>query len=104
MGQKRYFSAISNFDAVVGNSSSGIYEVPSFDTPTINIGDRQKGRPQANSVINTVVKVNEIYNAILKLFSIRFEGVDNPYGDEKTTNRILKIFKERSKTNNFTKL
>ena len=52
LGQLLYLSVVSQVDMVVGNSSSGIYEVPSFKKPTVNIGDRQKGRLQAESVIN----------------------------------------------------
>ena len=47
LGQEKYFSCLSNFDAVIGNSSSGLLEAPSFKIPTINIGDRQKGRLKA---------------------------------------------------------
>ena len=53
LGQLRYFSCVQYIDGVVGNSSSGLLEIPSFKKPTLNIGDRQKGRLQAVSVLNS---------------------------------------------------
>ena len=71
-------------DAVVGNSSSGIIEVPSFGKPTVNIGDRQKGRVRAASVIDCRPEASSIRDAIRKALSPRFQRacrkVKNPYG------------------------
>ena len=64
LGTKAYLTALSLVDLVIGNSSSGIIEAPSFETPTINIGDRQKGRIQASTVINTPSEAKAIQNAI----------------------------------------
>lgn len=97
LGQLRYLSAIQFMDAVVGNSSSGILEVPSFKKPTVNIGDRQKGRLQAASVINCLPETGAIQSALDEAFSKRFrEGlphIKNPYGDGNPSEKILKIIK-----------
>lgn len=94
LGQLRYLSVISAVDAVVGNSSSGLYEVPSFKKPTVNIGDRQKGRVEASSVINCKPVSGEIYNAIKQAFDKDCSGAVNPYGDGESVPRIIKILKE----------
>ena len=89
----KYFSAIKYSQMVIGNSSSGIVEVPSFHKPTINIGDRQKGRIQASSIINCAPLEREIEKAMKKALAFH-EEVINPYGDGKTSNRMLKIIKK----------
>ena len=66
LGQLRYLSALKHIDVVIGNSSSGILEVPFFNIPTINIGDRQKGRISSDSVIHSAVNEEEINKAIEK--------------------------------------
>lgn len=66
LGSRAYLTALSLMDLVIGNSSSGIIEAPSFKTPTINIGNRQKGRIQADSVINTPADAKDIEKAIKK--------------------------------------
>ena len=81
LGQINYFSIIRIFDGVVGNSSSGLIEVPSLKKATINIGDRQKGRLLASSVINCNADEKSISKAIKKLYS---EDFQKPY-------HILKI-------------
>lgn len=91
LGQEMYYSLIRLIDAVVGNSSSGLYEVPSFKKPTVNIGDRQKGRIQAKSVINCRPEKAEILEAIERAFRLDCSGVVNPYGDGKSAARIVKI-------------
>ena len=84
LGQQKYLSCLAVVDAVVGNSSSGILEAPSFKTPTINIGNRQKGRVQAKSVINCDINEKSISNAIEKGLSEEFNRqlahLHNPYG------------------------
>ena len=90
LGTLKYFSAIKYCQAVIGNSSSGIVEVPSFNKPTINIGDRQKGRIQAESVINCKPEEREIEKALKK--ALKYDKkVKNPYGDGKTSDKMLKI-------------
>ena len=69
LGQTNYFSCLNYCDGVLGNSSSGILEVPTFKKGTINIGDRQKGRLRANSIIDCEPYKEEIINAIEKLYS-----------------------------------
>ena len=64
LGQKRYYSCLEMADVVVGNSSSGLYEAPSFGIATVNIGNRQKGRLQAASTLNCAFDCQAIVNAI----------------------------------------
>lgn len=106
MGSLRYLSAIKYSDVVIGNSSSGIVEVPSFNKPTINIGDRQKGRIQAKSIINCEPVKNDIENAIEKALSKEFleniKDVKNPYGEGNVSDKIIekiKYFLENDKIN-----
>ncbi len=94
LGQLLYLSTISQVDAVVGNSSSGLYEVPSFKKPTVNIGDRQKGRLQAASVINCGPTREEILKAIFKAFTLDCSRVINPYGDGHSSLKIAAKLKE----------
>ncbi|OIJ16784.1 UDP-N-acetyl-D-glucosamine 2-epimerase, UDP-hydrolysing [Anaerobacillus alkalilacustris] len=93
LGQLRYFSTIANVDAVVGNSSSGLYEVPSFHKPTVNIGDRQKGRLQATSVITCEPNKTDIDHAIRKAFTMDCSKSINPYGDGNSSKKIVQILK-----------
>jgi GDP/UDP-N,N'-diacetylbacillosamine 2-epimerase (hydrolysing) len=98
LGQLRYLSALQFVDAVVGNSSSGLTEAPSFKIGTINIGDRQKGRVKAESVIDCIPNKNSILEAFKKLYSIEFKNklknVKNPYGDGYASQRIIKEIKK----------
>lgn len=97
LGQLRYLSTLQYIDAVVGNSSSGLIEAPSFKIGTINIGARQAGRIKAKSVIDSSPLEEDIRTALDKLYSNEFkEGlkeVVNPYGDGETTERIFTVFK-----------
>ena len=93
LGMKRYLSAMQFVDAVVGNSSSGIYEVPSFKIPTINIGNRQKGRIQAESIINCKAAKEDILQAIKKAYKEEFSETKNPYEGKNTLDKIVKILK-----------
>ena len=95
LGQLRYLSAIKLSAAVIGNSSSGIIEVPSFKTPTVNIGNRQKGRVCAESVIHSNTSSRDIYKAIAAAINAR-GGDDfylNPYGQGNTSEQIIKLLK-----------
>lgn len=98
LGQLRYLSALQYVDAMVGNSSSGLAEAPSFKIGTINIGDRQKGRIMANSVINCVSDVKSISNAFRKLYSDDFsetlKSSVNPYGDGCASVKIIEELKK----------
>ena len=96
-GQHLYFSLLKNMDLVIGNSSSGLIEVPHFKIPTINIGDRQLGRIKGKSVINCLPTEDSIDSAIKKAFSKSFlsdiKKFKNPYGDGGATEKIAnKIF------------
>jgi GDP/UDP-N,N'-diacetylbacillosamine 2-epimerase (hydrolysing) len=73
LGQRIYLSCVNISDGVLGNSSSGIIEVPFLKKPTINIGDRQKGRPLADSIINIKAKKQDIIKAINIIFSKTFK-------------------------------
>jgi GDP/UDP-N,N'-diacetylbacillosamine 2-epimerase (hydrolysing) len=85
LGQLRYLSCIAQVDGVVGNSSSGLAEVPSFQKGTINIGDRQRGRLQAASIINCKPTLSGISAALHQLYSPAFQDslneVRSPYGE-----------------------
>ncbi len=95
LGMKRYLSAVKYSEFVIGNSSSGIIEVPSFGVATINIGDRQKGRIQAESVVNCEPEYNAIKNAINKAmtqgFKVKIQKCANPYGGQDTSDKIVAI-------------
>lgn len=93
LGYMRYLSSLQYVQAVVGNSSSGLIEVPSFGIPTVNIGDRQKGRLHAESVINCPTAEAEIYNALKTAlsseFKIKARNVANPYEKEGSNDKIF---------------
>jgi GDP/UDP-N,N'-diacetylbacillosamine 2-epimerase (hydrolysing) len=97
LGQLLYFSCILNMDGVVGNSSSGIIEVPSFKKATVNIGDRQLGRLQAESIINCKPLEKDILYAIDKLYSTSFQklldSVTNPYSGTGVSRKIIEVLK-----------
>ncbi|MFD1173233.1 UDP-N-acetylglucosamine 2-epimerase [Oceanobacillus picturae] len=93
MGQLRYLSAMKYSNLVVGNSSSGILETPSFGIPTVNIGDRQRGRIQSHSVINCEPTkldiVNSIKKSLEKGFVDRIRNIRNPYGSGNVSEKII---------------
>ena len=97
MGQLNYLSSMQYIDAVVGNSSSGIAEAPSFKVATINIGDRQKGRVMADSIINTEPIVESISSAFEIIYSREFQNnlkiTDNPYGGGNASESIIERIK-----------
>lgn len=100
LGQSRYMSALKHVDAVVGNSSSGLLEAPSFRIGTVNIGDRQKGRIKAKSVIDCSANKKEIKKAIDKIYSKKFQtllkNVKNPYSGGNTSKKIVNVLKKIS--------
>jgi len=97
LGQLRYLSCIAHVDGVLGNSSSGLAEVPSFKKGTINIGDRQRGRLQAASVINCEPTRLSIAAALKILYSTDFQvslsQVRNPYGEGGASEKIIAVIK-----------
>lgn len=94
LGAARYFSALRCVRAVVGNSSSGIIEVPSAGIPTVNIGKRQARRIAAESVINCPAERGEIAEAIRRALSMDCSGVSNPYERPDTLERIVSLIAE----------
>lgn len=94
LGQQRYLSLLAQVDAVIGNSSSGLYEVPSFQIPTVNIGNRQEGRLRAASVIDCVPTEPAIGSAIEQALSMDCSQVVNPYGEGNSSKKILRVIKE----------
>ena len=95
MGQKNYLSLLSGAKFVLGNSSSGLLEAPSFKVPTINVGNRQDGRPRAKTVIDVDCEVTSIKDAIALVTSEPFmqqlSDVTNPYGPLGASERISVI-------------
>lgn len=99
LGQLRYLSALQFCTAVLGNSSSGLIEVPSFKIPTINIGDRQLGRVKAESVIDCDNSIEQIEDALMKALSPEFREqlseMKNPYEGEQTSEKIVDIIRQQ---------
>ena len=93
LGQRRYFSALRYMTAVIGNSSSGIIEVPSFGIPTLDIGDRQKGRIAADSVMHCGYSTEEINEGLNKVLAYGHKTIDNPYYKDGTCEAILNVIK-----------
>jgi GDP/UDP-N,N'-diacetylbacillosamine 2-epimerase (hydrolysing) len=97
LGQLRYLSCIAQVDGVVGNSSSGLIEVPSFNKGTIDIGDRQRGRQKAASVIAAAPTRDSIAAALKRLYSDDFRGrlknVTNPYGEGGASEKVVATIK-----------
>jgi len=98
MGQLTYLSTMQYVNAVMGNSSSGIIETPSFNVPTVNIGDRQKGRIRADSVIDCKPDKDSIISALTKAFSTEFnkriKNTINPYEKQNTAFTIKETLKK----------
>ena len=98
LGQLRYLSTLQYVDAMVGNSSSGLIEAPSFKIATINIGDRQKGRLKAKSIIDCKSDKISILDAFKKSYSDEFKKelktIINPYGDGCSSRSIIKELKK----------
>lgn len=95
LGQRRYLSCLQYVDGVIGNSSSGLIEAPTFQKGTVNIGDRQRGRLKAASVIDCSPTETSIQNAIDKLYSRDFQEklamVENPYGQGGASKKIIEV-------------
>lgn len=93
LGQLRYLSLMAKVDAVVGNSSSGLYEAPSLAVPTVDVGDRQKGRLAAASVIRCPAEPRAIADAVRQAFDRGRVAVSNPYGDGDSARRIVEVLR-----------
>ncbi|QJT28127.1 UDP-N-acetylglucosamine 2-epimerase (hydrolyzing) [Aeromonas media] len=98
LGQLRYLSALKYVDAVVGNSSSGIVEAPSFKIATINIGNRQTGRVRASSILDVDVNEDKIFNAIQRIYTSEFREIlkdtTNPYGQGNSSHKVVHVLKQ----------
>jgi GDP/UDP-N,N'-diacetylbacillosamine 2-epimerase (hydrolysing) len=98
LGQLRYLSCLAQVDGVVGNSSSGLAEAPSFRCATVDIGDRQKGRLAAGSVIHCEAEADAIRTALARVFDPAFQAslasVVNPYGEGGASERILAVLRD----------
>jgi len=103
LGQHKYFSCINQVDGVVGNSSSGLLEVPTFKKGTINIGSRQQGRLITKSIINCEPTYDSISNALKTLYSKKFQldlkSTKNPYGEGGASEKIIAILKKIDTSN-----
>lgn len=93
LGMERYLSALTHTDVVLGNSSSGLYEAPSFGVPTVNVGDRQRGRAKADSVFDSPPSRIAIMDAIRAALARGRKPAVNPYGDGRADERILAALK-----------
>ena len=99
LGRKKYYSCIKFSDVVIGNSSSGIIEVPSFKKTTLNLGIRQNGRIQSKSVLNcNQITEKKLYNLIKKSLSLKIKSISkkakNPFEKKNTSNQVIKILKK----------
>ena len=95
LGQRNYLSLLKSCDCVLGNSSSGLIEAPSFHVPTVNVGERQKGRVAGDTVINTGTSMKEIAVGLTLALSAEFRRKckfsKNPYGEGTATKKILSV-------------
>jgi len=102
LGHVRYLSAVKNASVVIGNSSSGIIEVPSFDVPTVNIGSRQGGRMAAKSVLHCNVDQHDIRSkiqeAVSRSYKQKDEIIDNPYGQGDASKQVIEMIKNIAST------
>lgn len=93
LGQERYWSCLKSFDAVVGNSSSGLMEAPAVGTPAVNIGERQRGRLRAESAIDCSADRNAIGTALERALAWRHVPASSPYGDGHAAIRIVEALR-----------
>jgi len=103
LGQFLYLNTMNQVDAVVGNSSSGLLEAPSFNIPTVNIGDRQKGRILAESVMQCECEDAHIFSTIQKALMYSAGNVSNPFGDGQAAQKIIAVIKGLSQAHQLVK-
>ena len=103
LGIDKYSNLIKNSKFIIGNSSSGVHEVPSFKIGTLNLGNRQKGRIKIKSVVNSDFKEKNIIKGIKKILSKKFKtqikNIKNPYYKKNTSNKIIQkllLYKNRN--------
>jgi UDP-hydrolysing UDP-N-acetyl-D-glucosamine 2-epimerase len=98
LGQLRYYGLMSHADVLIGNTSSGIWEAPSFGLPAVNVGDRQHGRVRARNVLDVPAErdaiVSGIEQALDRTFRTSLSGLVNPYGDGHAADRIVRMLVE----------
>jgi UDP-hydrolysing UDP-N-acetyl-D-glucosamine 2-epimerase len=98
LGQRRYYSLLAQADLLLGNSSSGLWEAPSFELPSVNVGERQRGRHSAPSVLHAPAEKEAILKAVRTGLSPGFRnslrGLKNPYGDGQAAPRIVRVLKD----------
>lgn len=103
LGFKRYLSVMAGASAVIGNSSSGIIEAPSFRVPTVNIGTRQAGRLTATSVLHCGINTSNIRHAVEKAISLKFQteakSTVNPYGTGNASQKVMNILEKAQLSN-----
>jgi UDP-hydrolysing UDP-N-acetyl-D-glucosamine 2-epimerase len=100
LGSRLYYEFIENVDLVMGNSSSGIIEVPSSKTPTLDIGTRQSGRVKSDSIYSCELKKISIINSIKKILNKKKKNYKNVYYQKNTKEKILKLLLKISKKKN----
>lgn len=93
LGQKRYLSYMKQVELVIGNSSSGITETPYLGVPTVNIGDRQKGRHRCGNIVQSEIEESDIQNAIKEALCGKYAKSSAYWGDGHATEKILRILK-----------
>lgn len=93
LGQALYFNTLRQVDAVIGNSSSGLLEAPSFGIPTVNIGPRQDGRVRAGSIIDCAPQRDAIVSAMQQAAALDCSNITNPYGDGRASERIVAVLR-----------
>lgn len=102
LGSRRYLSFLKQADAVLGNSSSGLIETPLFELPTVNVGDRQKGRMRGINVIDvppdTLAIGKSLFCALSPAFRESLRGMESPYGDGRAVERIVALLRQVSFT------
>jgi UDP-hydrolysing UDP-N-acetyl-D-glucosamine 2-epimerase len=98
LGSRGYLSALRRVAAMVGNSSSGIIEAPSFELPVVNVGDRQRGRVRAANVLDVPPEREAIRAAVARAVAPEFRaglaGLANPYGDGRASERIVRVLRD----------
>jgi UDP-hydrolysing UDP-N-acetyl-D-glucosamine 2-epimerase len=98
LGERRYLSLLRHADAMVGNSSSGLIEAPSFELPAVNVGTRQDGRLRGDNVLDVAPDrdaiVRAVEAALAPAFRERLRGRPNPYGDGRAAERIVRVLRE----------
>ena len=103
LGQEKYYSCLNIIDGLVGNSSSGICEAPTFNIGTVNIGERQKGRLRCKSIVDVDAETKNIEKAIELILSEEFKNqikdVINPYQNNNTAKNILNILTDLNLSN-----